>query len=470
MKHIAILALFIFSSVHSQLEIHSPISANTEPLPKNIYYNTDTQLKNFPPNRPCHSIVGHAIINYFTEKSHQAYDKGGHSSALSSFIFGADAFPLASIYLPSKLSVDRLITLDGAPYGNNPDDQYIGCLAPTTIIPHASKRKDILSLYYSFVLDHHTKNGNEIFIEFGIGVPIEHSDQQLTFTYINGSILKGNDYTIPENNLFQFFNNYISFEDFFITEVLASKGIEYIERQTKTGVGNVFINLMADYTFTRDYFRNSYSGISLALPTSKKNTGTILWENILGNGGTTSLEIFGNCEFITKNRYVNPILYLNYMYIFGYKTKMRVPALKNSSQVTLPPDFEAHTIENFCLPDTCLLEFADSAYCVNIKGRNAIEISFGNRFYFLHTAPISFALYFIYNKIQSITLKNSKQTALFQENVISSFSNRNSKKIYWELEYFHNEKTFLTVGASYCIGGKNTQKLKSLNINLNLLF
>jgi hypothetical protein len=252
----------------------------------------------------CHWAVP---IDFHYEFATKGFNSCGQSTDLAQEIFNGWII-LQDIYLFSKLSAANLINIDGVPrqpgrpdvppfsllpFGSYASDLYTTLLANLVFNLDAKFTELVgdVSVIYNFANDSKKMNG-----ALGIIVPIQSRTHTLDFSFFTSDctgLIKGPPVETPFtkwDSLKDFFTNFSSLQDFFVREVLAPKNICFEKIQQKNGIGDISLFGLID---VGNYFACLESwqlGANLVFPTGGKESGTKVWQPVLGNGGAFQFE------------------------------------------------------------------------------------------------------------------------------------------------------------------------------------
>lgn len=404
------------------------------------------------------------------EHAHNSFDNCGMERPLAQSVFGKTSFTLGDIFLLSKLGAQDALSLPGNGFGSIAQEQYISCLAPTIIKPHAEYKN--MGIDLTFFMTQKISDTKELLFNLGIQIPIRCVEKKLDFVFSDSSLQCGSpDVVGGENNIAQFFSDYLDFEDFFRRGVLAPKGLRYDTYQHKSGVGDILFNAYVDCTTHWSSFKYAYAGINLTVPTGSKKRANVLWEIELGNGGATQLGCFSEIQLLVS-RHINPYVFCSFAHSFNYRAKERVAQRKSSkSELLIPERFVPYTIAPFSEFDTSVLAFADTASLVTIKPGNQFSAIIGNYWPALFGQPIDFSFLYAFAYAQErsmhIACKNNK---LFNKRLWSQHTKAITHSLLWNIYIPCNEKCFVAFNAEQAIAGKNSMKSTLFCAAISILF
>ena len=405
------------------------------------------------------------MLVYGAESNKGFNDRHDHRP-LKSIIFGKDEFQIKDIFLASRLSLDNNLFLPGVmpSFGATKNEQYLALLAPTKVKIEAEKRE------FGF-------NASSIYIfkiprtcyaigAVGFQFPIRYQRHYMTLDFEGGQLF-GSE-TVPmgnmleENTLKQFFRDYQSVEDFFNRAILQPKGLTFLKRQHKMGIGDISFFSLVDVGLYFEYVEALQLGLNVILPSGNKRTGSNIWEVELGNGGAYQFEPFINVYFCCT-RLINPMAYVGVRFSKDFTAVRRIPQQivnRNNNAniadvpVIIPQRFSKHKIHVFNERDSSILHFADCVVRTTVSKGTEYLARIGNYMYDIMQYGFYLGMFYdIYVKrTDCLSVKNNKN---FDTKFLKKFSEKTVHKFSWSLAYVHTNKIEIYIGSQHVVAGKN---------------
>jgi len=445
-----------------------------------------------------HHWVAHFLMHYSLAES--AFTKNNCNDNLAQIIFCKE-FTVQDIFLLSKLSYNRLVHLDPRPYntltnmyepiplpairpplspldfGNFASDQYVSLVANMKVATDAEKREFGIDLGACYRFD---QSNTKLLYELGFNVPIRAMEHVLTIQLVNGTLFNEDFKPNPvpstqESTMRQFFNDYASVEDFFIRGILKPKGITYEAVQRNAGVGDISIYGLVDCADYFEHVDGLQFGINFIFPTGSKQSGNVLWEIELGNGGAFQVDLFANGLFKSPSSIFNPMINIVAELSTAFTGKRRIPELKSVDETiqlvdtnVFAPYYESYYVEPFSEYDTTVPEFADNVIDANIKYGTKFLLSLGNYFYNVFSSHFRIGLMYQYMRKSEDTIEVCKQQ--LDTKLLEDCSEVYSHSVSWNLSYQFGTFVDLSFGSWHVFDGVNVPKTHEVFASLAIVF
>jgi hypothetical protein len=447
----------------------------------------------------CHWAVP---IDFHYEFATKGFNSCGQSTDLAQEIFNGWII-LQDIYLFSKLSAANLINIDGVPrqpgrpdvppfsllpFGSYASDLYTTLLANLVFNLDAKFTELVgdVSVIYNFANDSKKMNG-----ALGIIVPIQSRTHTLDFSFFTSDctgLIKGPPVETPFtkwDSLKDFFTNFSSLQDFFVREVLAPKNICFEKIQQKNGIGDISLFGLID---VGNYFACLESwqlGANLVFPTGGKESGTKVWQPVLGNGGAFQFEFYSQVLFRTKTNFFNPTVRLMGQVSAPFKSCRRVPRcvsvdvekIDDVSQ-TVVDDlvihpvlfYNYHIIDDFSFFDSCVKGFSDHLTETRTRYGPRVICSVGNYFYNAFNLGFRLGIFYDYMHKGSDSVRVKCADGIYNTCVLEQNTNENMHTFGWNLTYKFTNMIELNIGSQNVFAGTNVAQINDFYASLILVF
>jgi len=393
------------------------------------------------------------------------FDDSHNQRPLGSIIFGKNEFQVKDVFLASKLSLDDNLFLPGmASFGSERDEQYLSLLASTKVRIEAEERE--LGFNTSSIYLFQLPRTCYAIGALGFQLPVRHKRHCMTLDFEDGTLFGAE--TIPvggmleESTLKQFFRDFQGLEDFFRRGVLGPKGLTFLKRQYKTGLGDISLFGLIDFGLYFDTVEALQVGMNVIFPTGNKRTGSKVWEVELGNGGAYQFEPFINMYFCYR-RAINPMVYVGVRFSKDFTALRRIPQLIVNADnnaaiadtpVIIPSRFSSHSVREFSENNSSVLYFADRARAVTVSRGEEYFARIGNYIYDIMQCGFYLGVFYDVHvkRKDSLSFKDSKN---FNVKLFEETSAKTAHKISWSIAYAHSNKTELYIGSQHVVAGKN---------------
>lgn len=377
---------------------------------------------------------------------------GKKKISIPDFVFGKD-IEIQDIFLASKLAAEGKFTLPGQPaFGQTPDEQYIACTADTKLTFNGFMRQTAaeLSLFYTFNAYHCLK------LACGFYIPIKHQERYLILDCIAGHIACGQaTQPIGENNVTQFFNDFIDVNDYIFRGILEPKCISCLLTQSRTGLGDVSFATIVDVGGYSDYLQLARFGLIGILPTGHIRSGNILWEVELGTGAF-AFKPFIDIHTLTGYRYVNPRLYLAVSRFMPFTGMRRIPQRKDTkSELLIPSRFEPFNVAPFDDFDVTKREFADQASKTRIQYGTQVDLVVGNLAFNVLDSAFSAGLFYEGTYKSRDSLRVICPKTAFNTDLLTSITDEIAHAIRWNVQWSWDGNAVFELGSHHVLGGRN---------------
>jgi len=447
----------------------------------------------------CHWAVP---LDFHYEFATKGLNNCGHSTDLAQEIFNGWII-LKDIYLFSKLSAANLINIDGVPrqpdrpdsppfselpFGSYASDLYTTLLANLVFNLDAEFTELVgdVSVIYNFSNDSKKMNG-----ALGIIVPIKSRTHKLDFSFFSSDctgLIKGPPVQTPFtkwDSLKDFFTNFSSLQDFFVREVLAPKNICFEQVQQKNGIGDISIFGLAD---VGNYFACLESwqiGANIVFPTGGKDSGTKIWQPVLGNGGAFQFEFYSQVLFRTSWNLFNPTFRLMGQISAPFKSCRRVPRCVSAKvekiddvSQTLIDDlvihpvlfYNYHVIDNYSFFDSSVKGFADHLAETRTRYGSRVICSVGNYFYNAFNLGFRLGIFYDYMHKRSDSVRVTDTQGIFNTSVLEQNTNETMHTFGWNLTYKFKNMIELNIGSQNVFAGTNVAQINDFYASLILVF
>ncbi len=436
--------------------------------------------------------------------ANRSFDNCNDKSSLANLIFNQD-FTIKDIYLFSKLSSEGkisnsmadgslgpergMVTLATEGFGAFQDDFFTTLLAPTKVVIDAEQREFVAdaSFIYRFAPDRWQRAYGVV----GFTIPFKNRLHIMDCSFVGGALrsLAADDGL--DQMLRDFFQQVTGMKDFFLSGILAPKGIMFERRQRRTGIGDVSLFTFVDFAAVSQHLDGMQTGINLVLPAGGKPNPDTVWDLVLGNGGAFQVELFANTLFRTDYAALNPNFRLVGQFSLPFTSRRRVPkckqqdagrvaltpALARSIELIVPQAFQTgFFIDDFAEFDTSVLELADQAVRTRTRYGSRVIVGVGNYFYnvFKLGFRLGFLYEFMYKSKDSVCLKPNKGAACdpgtFNTKLLESRTKQQAHSIAWELAYKFDNLVELTMGSQHLIAGRNIPRNHEIFASLTAAF
>lgn len=441
-------------------------------------------------------------IDFHYEFATKGFNSCGHSTDLAQEIFNGWII-LKDIYLFSKLSAANLINIDGVPrppdrpdspplsllpFGSYASDLYTTLLANLVFNLDAEFTELVadVSVIYNFANASKQMNG-----ALGIIVPFKSRTHKLDFSFFTSDctgLIKGPPVQTPFtkwDSLKDFFTNFSSLQDFFIREVLAPKNICFEQVQQKNGVGDISLFGLADFGNYFACLESWQIGANVVFPTGGKESGTKIWQPVLGNGGAFQFEFYSQVLFRTNTNFFNPSLRLMGQVSAPFTSCRRVPRcvcvdvekIDGVSQ-TLIDDcvihpvlfYNYHIIDDFCFFDSSVKGFSDHLTETRTRYGPRVICSIGNYFYNAFNLGFRLGIFYDYMHKWSDSVHVKCVEGIFNTCVLEQNTNENMHTIGWNLTYKFANMVELNIGSQNVFAGTNVAQINDFYASLILVF
>lgn len=455
------------------------------------------------------NALNHGDIEYLADKrwvaptslyaglAYNAYADNSQKRSLASVIFGP-SFSVQDIFLVSRLSNENKMRNaniaplapvrpggSNAPFGNYRTDQYLASVAPIciNIEPELRELTANLGVAYRFFWD-----CSECLIgSVGVNVPVRSVLHIMSLDFTGGSLFSQNlplGGNIAQTTLTQFFKDYIDVNDFFERAILCSKGLEFHERQRKTGIGDISLYTTVDWAQYFDYMDALQLGINFVLPSGNKPNANTVWEVLLGNGGAFQVEGSLTMLFNSPLAVFNPAIRLVGQVSASFTSLRRVPKLRkqDTEPRVLIRNFEDllvpmqtfrgnYYVDTFEQYDSCIAEFADLAVPTRTCYGSRFMASVGNYFYNVMDLGLRLGVFYDYMmKAKDSVCPACNTASLFNTKLLEERTKERFHRFSWNLTYKFQNLVELNIGSQHIFAGRNVPSLQELYISFIAVF
>ncbi|MEX0849425.1 MAG: hypothetical protein WD055_04290 [Candidatus Dependentiae bacterium] len=411
---------------------------------------------------PNNFLTAQLIVRHLSADSARMQDACCRTQNVSipDFVFGRDIL-IKNIFLASKLADEGKFTLPGsAPaFGADQSEQYIACTADTKLKIEGSfqETNGELSLFSTFVMYDCVK------LATGFYVPVRHIERDLRLQCVDGQITCGRpDNITGEDNIIQFFSDYVDFNDYIFNGILAPKCIECNLHQKRTGLGDVSVATILDFAGYSDWWQIARFGLVGILPTGEIRNGNILWEIEFGTGAFR-FKPFIDIHMWTGYQYFNPRFYLDVIISAPFHGQRRIPQKKDKkSELLIPPRFQPFIVLPFDDFDATKREFADAASTTRIHYGTQVDVLAGNLFFNIMQSAFSAGLFYEGTYKGSDRLAVVCPKAKFNTYLLEKISNQIAHMIRWNVQWTGDGQTVFEFGSRHVLGGRNTFNINEI--------
>jgi len=436
--------------------------------------------------------------------ANRSFNNCNDKSSLANLIFNQD-FTIQDIYLFSRLSNNGkisnsmangslgpkrgMVTLANEGFGAFQDDFFTTLLAPTQVVIDAEQREFVADA--SFIYRFDSDRWQRAYGVVGFTIPFKSRLHVMDCSFVGGALRSSAEDPGLDVMLRDFFQQVTGMKDFFLSGILAPKGITFEGRQRKTGVGDISLFSFIDFAAVSHCLDGMQMGINFVLPAGGKPNPNTVWDLVLGNGGAFQVELFANTLFRTDWAPFNPNIRLVGQFSVPFTSRRRVPKCKQqtggrmsltpvlarSIELIVPEAFQTgFFIDDFELFDTTVLELADQA--VRTRTRYGPRLIFGLGNYFYNVFKLGFRLgllyEFMYKSKDSVCLKPDKCAACdpgtFNTKLLESRTKQQAHSLAWELAYKFDNLVELTMGSQHLIAGRNIPRNHEFFASLTAVF
>ncbi len=388
--------------------------------------------------------------------------------SIPDLVIGQDLH-IKDIFLASKLAEQGKLVLPGQNpgFGSTPQEQYIACTADTSLQFSGDMSETFaeLSLFYTW------RGYNCLKLAAGVYIPVRHQKRRLHLDCAAGFLVCGQPVNfIGENNVTQFFNDFIDFNDYLFRGIFAQKCIKCMPFQEKTGIGDVSVAVIVDAAEYNCNFQVARFGLMGILPTGCIRSGNILWEIELGTGAFR-FKPFIDIHTWTGYRYFNPRLYLDVIYSAPFVGMRRVPQRKNERyQLLMPVRYEPYTVLPFDDFDVTKREVSDVASPTKIHYGAQVDILVGNLFFNIMQSSFSAGLFYEGRYKSADRYEVRCAQTQFNTRLLKKITSEVTHAIRWNMQWSFDERSVFEFGSSNVLGGKNTLIINQLYASLILYY
>ncbi|MBU4387610.1 hypothetical protein KJ644_04010 [Candidatus Dependentiae bacterium] len=422
------------------------------------------------PNWPFYMLYSENtnLLNIDSEYNYatNCYNSKGSTQDLSALAFGEQSFTFSDILLALKLrkrfvgANNVLTSVSDAVY---PWKDLVTNLYDKKLIFHAESNEFKVNFNYSRYIAQ-----KDILI--GIQIPVGYKARKLKFD---------SDITTQSSaNITDAYTRTFLHEDF--DYILKAKGINYSEKNSITGIGDIsaFIN----FNLHPKAVEKFNFGARIIFPTSKDPSVNKLMAPELGVG-FTQISLFGATLFNKQKQWFNPHAFIQATYLLaGHKDK-RVPkvitydgaspadgTVVGASTMAHGDRVKYHAIA-FSEPDVAIPAFADNVKTIKIRPGAKFDLRIGNVFEkFLSRRGFLDLFYDFSAKLKDDILN----TGLDEDEWQTYRLNENTMKLEHTLglnfEYQFDIHSRLNLGCKYVFAGINAPQIFNANLGFNVEF
>ena len=418
---------------------------------------------------------------------HRAHDNTGSKQDMSCLVFGQPSFTFKEAFLPSTLlTAENSTTGVSEPQADIfetttstsslPDvtKHYLHILADQVLTFEASCNRQTFDLSYERAF-----RDKRLSVRFTLPLVREEHRLELSkkaeITTENLALLT-DAHAIPK-----FHTTYNKMQDF-IEKVLASNGSALKKTQEEYGIGDM--QVAGSYLCKVRYIDRTHVGAQVMLGTGRISRGTTVWQPELGNGGCTSVHLFGNASW-HRGHYANPFIKLRLGYNFPIRVSRRVPQVVSSNSGYGTSRFidklgrrmpwsevlsfhAANSFEN--KRETEMRHMAAGLQRVTMTKGVEAQLSIGNTCEQCFKRPITFGVCYDLFLREREKLSSLSDDATYAPDVVTRNTYRIGHTIQTSLGYRFSETCFFNSAFSYCFAGRNVPALFSLDANLTVRF
>ena len=403
-----------------------------------------------------------ADYNYATNY----YTSNGSTMDLSAGTFGERAFTFSDILLALKLNKRTvagnqvLTSFDSNAY---PWKDLVTNLYDKNIIFHAESNEFKVNFNYSRYIAQ-----KDILV--GFEIPVGYKSRKLKFD--------SNITTQNSANITDAYTRTYLLEDF--DYILKAKGINYSEKNSITGVGDIsaFIN----FNLHPKCVEKFNFGARMTFPTSKKASANKLMAPELGYG-FTEIKIFASTLFNKQKKWFNPHMFLQTSYFLAAHKDKRVPKIitydgsspasgtvVGASTMAHGDRVKYHAIA-FSEPDSTISAFADNVKSVKIRPGAKVDLRIGNVFEkFLARRGFLDIFYDFSAKWKDDILNTGLDENEWQTNRISENTMQLEHDIGLNFKYQFDIHSRLDLGCKYTFAGINIAQIFNANLGVIIEF
>lgn len=442
-----------------------------------------------------------APTSLYAGLAYNGYGDNSQLRSLSCVIFG-QSFTIQDIFLLARLSNENKMRIANIPplapvrpdlsnqaFGRYRTDQYLAAVAPicVNIDPELRELTGNLGIAYRFFWD-----CEECLIgSVGVNVPVRSVLHIMSLDFTGGTLffqnlpLGGN---IAQTTLTQFFKDFIDINDFFQRGVLCSKGLEFHERQRRTGIGDISLYTTIDWAQYFDCMDALQLGLNFVLPSGNKPNADKVWEVLLGNGGAFQVEGSLTMLFNSPLAVFNPAIRLVGQVSAPFNSLRRVPKLRIQNQGPAVDDgriqigqfddlvapiatFRTFYVDTFRECDSTVAEFADLAIPTRTRYGSRFMVSVGNYFYNVMNLGLRLGIFYDYmmkGKDSVCTVCNP--SSLFNTCLLEERTKERFHRVSWNLTYKFQNLVELNIGSQHIIAGRNVPRLQELYVSFIAVF
>lgn len=438
-----------------------------------------------------------APLQWYSNVAYNAFGNDYQDVPLARYVFCKD-FTIQDVFLLANLSNSNLMRNadipanppvrpggNTAPFGNFQSDQYLSHLAPVNVNIVAEQREENANIGLSY--RRAMCDSECTFYSIGFNIPIVSALHLMDLHFSNGDLAFENlplGLGISQTVLGQFFNDFIDMRDFFDRAVLQPKGLTFLERQRKIGVGDISLYGTVEKVGVNQYLDVAQAGLNLVLPSGNKQQGDTVWEIELGNGGAVQLEASLALFFSTPSSWVNPVVRLAGQVSPPFTALRRIPALRQQLSsprilitsfndlidpiATFRGNYYVDTFEKF---DSSVPYFSDLAVKARIRYGARFLISVGNYFYNVFNSGFRFGVFYDFMHKSRDKVCAIDNSHLFNNGLIEARTQQKFHRFGWNLSRVCCDSNVeISVGSQHIFAGRNVAKTQEAFVSLTVAF
>lgn len=432
-----------------------------------------------------------------------AFDNNGQKTSLGSAALGGGTVRLRDIYLFSRLGDENLVgnrssagggqpaskspsvaQSGNLPFGAYANDLYTTLLAPMKV-GAGIKQRDMCTDFTAMYRFDIAACGR-VLGYVGATLPVKavmvDTDLQLQDGTLYIERFSAGQTVVRERTLTEFFGDYQSVEDFFIREVLGSKGIKFDGNQSRVGLGDFSMFGIIDIGGLWEYADGIQFGLTIVFPTGSPGSPNVLFSPALGDGGY-KFEPFFSAIFNSPSLVFNPTVKL--VGSFGSRRSSgswggtRVGrVLSNGARVQVkdvpglsaPDRFANYYVSAFDEVACAVPLFADTAVPANITLGNRLLVGVGNYFLDLFNLGFRLGVFYDYMRKSSDTACIDKCHGIFNTAALTANTSERSHSIGVNLTYKFKNMLELNCGGEFVIGGRNVPRTNDFFVSMIAVF
>jgi hypothetical protein len=253
-----------------------------------------------------------------------------------------------------------------------------------------------------------------------------------------------------------------------------------VKRKRRIGIGD--ITLIGALSCNNECWclRSVYGGVAVILPSGGRPDQRIIWDALLGNGGSFFITPFVSALWHTRNDWLNPFIRAIAEFSIPFTRSYRIPKLitqplqrtsvRNVPELYTPELFRSGTgyfVDQFSEYDTLAMLFPDHAVPTHTRFGSRFVFTAGNYVDNLFACNVRLGIIYEYTLKGRDHLSVKECYGVFDTQFARSRTRERAHMLGWNGRYRYNDCLDIQIGSEHIVAGLNVSRQQTFYITVS---